>query len=207
MPVIAVMNPKGGVGKSTLATHIAGLYASQGHEVMLGDIDRQQSAKAWLGLRPHSVAPIRTWDLSLGLARPPRGVTHVVLDTPAQIPERKLSDVLRVADKVLVPLQPSLFDIMATREFIDGLRVHFPRAGQFESRVAVVGMRVDARTRAAEQLRLFVEQLGVPVVGYLRDTQNYVQLCAHGLTLFDLPEHRFEQDRATWAGLTAWLQS
>jgi len=188
MPVIAVMNPKGGVGKSTLATHIAGLYASQGHEVMLGDVDRQQSSKAWLGLRP-------------------RGVTHVVLDTPAQIPDRKLSEVLRVVDKVLVPLQPSIFDILATREFLDALRAQLPRAGQFESRVAVVGMRVDARTRAAEQLRLFVDQLGVPVAGYLRDTQNYVQLCAHGLTLFDLPEHRFEQDRATWAGLITWLQS
>ena len=207
MPVIAVMNPKGGVGKSTLATHIAGLYASQGHEVMLGDVDRQQSSKAWLGLSPQSVAPIRTWDLSLGLARPPRGVTHVVLDTPAQIPDRKLSEVLRVVDKVLVPLQPSIFDILATREFLDALRAQLPRAGQFESRVAVVGMRVDARTRAAEQLRLFVDQLGVPVAGYLRDTQNYVQLCAHGLTLFDLPEHRFEQDRATWAGLITWLQS
>ena len=207
MPVIAVMNPKGGVGKSTLATHIAGLYASQGHEVMLGDVDRQQSSKAWLGLRPQSVAPIRTWDLSLGLARPPRGVTHVVLDTPAQIPDRKLSEVLRVVDKVLVPLQPSIFDILATREFLDALRAQLPRAGQFESRVAVVGMRVDARTRAAEQLRLFVDQLGVPVAGYLRDTQNYVQLCAHGLTLFDLPEHRFEQDRATWDGLITWLQS
>jgi chromosome partitioning protein len=207
MPVIAVMNPKGGVGKSTLATHIAGLYASQGHEVMLGDVDRQQSSKAWLGLRPQSVAPIRTWDLSFGLARPPRGVTHVVLDTPAQMPDRKQSEVLRVVDKVLVPLQPSIFDILATREFLDALRTQLPRAGQFESRVAVVGMRVDARTRAAEQLRLFVDQLGVPVVGYLRDTQNYVQLCAHGLTLFDLPESRFEQDRATWAGLTTWLQS
>ena len=207
MPVIAVMNPKGGVGKSTLATHIAGLYASQGHEVMLGDVDRQQSSKAWLGLRPESVAPIRTWDLSFGLARPPRGVTHVVLDTPAQMPDRKQSEVLRVVDKVLVPLQPSIFDILATREFLDALRMQLPRAGQFESRVAVVGMRVDARTRAAEQLRLFVDQLGVPVVGYLRDTQNYVQLCAHGLTLFDLPESRFEQDRATWAGLTTWLQS
>jgi chromosome partitioning protein len=196
MPVIAVMNPKGGVGKSTLATHIAGLYASQGHEVMLGDVDRQQSSKAWLGLRPQSVAPIRTWDLSLGLARPPRGVTHVVLDTPAQMPDRKQSEVLRVVDKILVPLQPSIFDILATREFLDALRTQMPRAGQFE-----------ARTRAAEQLRLFVDQLGVPVVGYLRDTQNYVQLCAHGLTLFDLPEYRFEQDRATWAGLTTWLQS
>jgi chromosome partitioning protein len=68
-------------------------------------------------------------------------------------------------------------------------------------------MRVDVRIRAAEQLSLFVEQLGLPVAGYLRDTQNYIQVAAHGLTIFDLPEHRVEQDRATWVPLVQWLQS
>ena len=52
MPVIAVASPKGGVGKSTLATNVAGYWASRGHAVMLGDVDRQQSARLWLGLRP-----------------------------------------------------------------------------------------------------------------------------------------------------------
>ena len=207
MPVVAVINPKGGVGKSTLATHVAGLFASQGHGVMLGDVDSQQSSRAWLGLRPNTVAPIRSWDVSGGLARPPRGVSHVVLDTPAQIQDRKLTDVLRVADKVLVPLQPSIFDILATRDFLDSLRAQHGRATERPAKVAVVGMRVDVRTRAAEQLSLFVEQLGLPVAGYLRDTQNYIQVAAHGLTIFDLPEHRVEQDRATWVPLVQWLQS
>ena len=51
MPVIVVANPKGGVGKSTLATNLAGALARAGHAVMLGDADRQQSARQWLGLR------------------------------------------------------------------------------------------------------------------------------------------------------------
>ena len=54
MPVIVVANPKGGVGNTTLSTNIAGYCASRGHSVMLGDIDRQQSAHTWLGLRPAS---------------------------------------------------------------------------------------------------------------------------------------------------------
>ena len=81
MPVIAVVNPKGGVGKTTLATNIAGYYAAGRTPVMLGDIDRQASARAWLDLRPEAAAPIRTWDVRGSLARPPQGVTHVVLDT------------------------------------------------------------------------------------------------------------------------------
>ena len=84
MPVVVVANPKGGVGKSTLATHVAGYYAAQGHEVMLGDADRQQSSRLWLRLRPNAARPISTWEVSPDLiVRPPRSATHVVIDTPA----------------------------------------------------------------------------------------------------------------------------
>jgi chromosome partitioning protein len=205
MPVIAVVNPKGGVGKTTLATNIAGYYASGNTPVMLGDIDRQASAKAWLDLRPGAAAPIRNWELNGSIARPPRGVTHVVLDTPAQIQGNRLTEVVRVADRVLVPLQPSMFDILATGQFLAQLKDQFRNGRRFEDSVAVVGMRVDPRTRAAEQLGRYVAQLGLPVVGYLRDTQNYVHLAAHGLSLFDVPQRRVEQDRATWTALLGWL--
>src|SRR3990167_9046417 len=80
MPVVVVANPKGGVGKSTLATHIAGYFASRGHTVMLGDADIQQSSRLWLGLRPAAARPIATWSVSADLiAKPPKGTTHVVL--------------------------------------------------------------------------------------------------------------------------------
>ena len=71
--------------------------------------------------------------------------------------------------------------------------------------VGIVGMRVDTRTRAAEQLSRFVTGLGLPVAGYLRDTQNYVHLAAHGLTRFDVPSVRVEKDRTTWEPLVKWI--
>ena len=84
MPVVVVANPKGGVGKSTMATNIAGYFASKGHAVMLGDADRQQSSRLWLGLRPPAARPISTWELNeANIVKPPKGTTHVVLDTPA----------------------------------------------------------------------------------------------------------------------------
>jgi chromosome partitioning protein len=205
MPIIAVVNPKGGVGKTTLATNIAGYFAARNTPVMLGDVDQQASARAWLDLRPEAAAPIRTWDVDGSLARPPKGVTHVVLDTPASLRGKPLADVVRVADKVLVPLQPSMFDILATGRFLGELKESYGSEREFADSVAVVGMRVDPRTRAAEQLGRFVSQLGLPVAGYLRDTQNYVHLAAHGLSLFDLPQKRVEQDRATWESLLGWL--
>ena len=83
MPVIVVANPKGGVGKSTLSTNIAGCLAAAGHTVMLGDVDRQQSTRQWLLLRPAHLPAIRGWDVAEGeLLRPPKGTSHVVIDTP-----------------------------------------------------------------------------------------------------------------------------
>src|SRR4051812_11145278 len=114
MPVVVVANPKGGVGKSTVATNVAGYFASKGRAVMLGDADRQQSSKLWLGLRPPAAKPIVSWDVGSGqVAKPPKGTTHVVLDTPAGLHGKALRDLLGSANKVLVPLAPSVFDIFA----------------------------------------------------------------------------------------------
>ena len=203
MPVIVVANPKGGVGKSTLSTNIAGYLASLGKAVMLGDIDRQQSAATWLGLRPTTAAPIRTWDTGADLrARPPKGTTHVVLDTPAGLHGKRLDEVLKIATRVIVPLQPSIFDIHATHDFVRTLLAH--RRGD-KVQVAIVGMRTREGTIATDQLRSFLEGLKVPLLGFLRDTQNYVHLAAHGLTLWDVGSSRFERDLEQWQPVTAWL--
>lgn len=205
MPVVVVANPKGGVGKSTLSTNVAGYYASQGHPVILGDVDPQKSAHLWLSLRPATVAPIGRWDTDVdALAKPPKGTTHAVLDTPAGLHGSALKDVLKMADKVIVPLQPSIFDIYATRAFLDELAEQ-RHAGRLK--VGLVGMRVDARTIAADQLREFVDGLGLPVLGFLRDTQNYVHLAARGLTLFDVPPGRVEKDLAQWEAICRWLDT
>ena len=205
MPVVVIANPKGGVGKSTLSTNVAGYLASRGHSVMLGDADRQQSSALWLSLRPPEVRPIHTWDVSDDdTLRPPKGVTHAVLDTPAGLHGKSLRAVLKRADKVLVPLQPSVFDIFATRAFLDEL-AESRRAGHLA--VGIVGMRVDARTIAAEKLHEFVDGLGMPVLGYLRDTQNYVHLAARGLTLFDVAPSRVDKDLEQWRGICEWLDA
>jgi chromosome partitioning protein len=206
MPVVLVANPKGGVGKSTLATNIAGYFASAGHPVMLGDTDRQQSSKLWLGLRPPQAREIRTWEATEDgeVVRPPRGTTHAVIDTPAGLHGSRFKDVVALADKVLVPLQPSIFDIYATRDFLDRLLSH--RRVE-KTHVALVGMRVDARTLAADRLREFVAGLDVTVLGELRDTQNYVQLAARGLTLFDIAPGRVQRDLEQWVPICRWLDA
>ena len=203
MPVIVVANPKGGVGKSTLATNLAGAIAQSGHAVMLGDVDRQQSTRRWLALRPPNLPPIRGWELAHDeIVRPPKGTTHVVLDTPAGLHGTRLDEVMKIADRLLVPLQPSLFDIQATHDFVRTLLAH-RRGGKV--RLGVLGMRLREGTISADQLRRFLATLEVPLVGMLRDTQNYVHLAARGLTLFDVAPGRVEKDLEQWAELCRWL--
>ena len=203
MPVVVIANPKGGVGKSTLATNVAGYFASQGQTVMLGDADRQQSSRLWLGLRPAAARSITSWDVGADkMAKPPRGTTHVVLDTPGGLHGKALQQIVDHADKVIVPLQPSIFDIYATRHFLDEL-AQLKKTSH--KQVGIVGMRVDPRTIAADKLHEFVDGLKLPVIGYLRSTQNYIHLAARGLTLFDVAPGRVERDLEQWQGICRWL--
>lgn len=205
MPIVVVANPKGGVGKSTLSTNVAGYFARQGHHVVLGDIDRQQSAGLWMQLRPAAARTVHPWEISNDLiVRPPKEATHAVLDTPAGLHGWRFKDVLKLADKVIVPLQPSIFDIYATRAFLDEL-AETRRASKLD--VGIVGMRVDPRTIAADKLAEFVGGLGLPVLGHLRDTQNYIHLAARGLSLFDVAPGRVEKDLQQWQGICDWLDS
>lgn len=204
MPVIVIANPKGGVGKSTLSSNIAGHFARQGHAVMLGDVDRQQSSRLWLQLRPESLPLIQSWDISEDhIARPPKGTTHVVLDTPAGLHGKGLDAVLKLADKVIVPLQASVFDIYATQDFLASLT----KKGRTEGKqVAVVGNRIKDHTKATEHLKEFLQTLDVPLLGLLRDTQNYAHLAAHGLSLWDVPATRVEKDLDQWTPILDWLR-
>ena len=205
MPVILIANPKGGVGKSTVASNAAGYLARRGLRVMLGDVDKQQSARRWLDIRPAHLPLIEGWDMEgKDTVKPPKGVSHVVLDTPAGLHGKRLEAVYRLADKVLIPLQPSLFDIQATYDFVQALQALRKETGH-TPQLCVVGMRAKEGTLSVEQLHHFLQELSVPVLTLLRDTQNYVQLAARGASLWDVAPSRVERDLQQWQPLCAWL--
>ena len=103
---------------------------------------------------------------------------------------------------MVVPLQPSLFDMQATHAFLQELLAH-KRAGKL--RMGIVGMRVKEQTLAFDRFKEFVGTLGIPLITTLRDTQNYVHLAAHGLTLFDVAPGKVERDLAQFEPLGRWL--
>ncbi|MSQ56571.1 MAG: ParA family protein [Limnohabitans sp.] len=205
--VIVVANTKGGSGKSTLSTNIAGYLASLNHLVVLADADPQQSSRMWLSNRPDSVSTIMTWDLQPDLAltaRPTADTTHVVIDTPAGLNGWRLREVINRADKVVVPILPSSFDIQASHDFLIKLR---QLCRESKTEMAVVGNRVDARTLSSEKLKTFLDSLNMPILSYLRDTQYYLHLAANGLSMFDITPTKIQKDLDQWQPICKWLDA
>lgn len=206
MPVIAVVNRKGGSGKSTFAAHVAAWSARQGWAVMLGDIDRQQSSRGWLRRRDPALPAIAPWVVDQkNVLRVPSGITHVVLDTPGGMQGFELARVVMFADAIVVPVCPSVFDRESAAACLAELGTH-PRIAKGQCKLATVGMRIDGRTNAAAVLRAWADEQQVPLIGTLRETQNYVRSLERGLTLFDVPADKAATDLAQWAPILQWLK-
>ena len=209
MPVIAVVNRKGGSGKTTLATHLAASCAAGGVPVLLADADRQQSTQAWLRRRAAqklpALATVRGRALEPNtLIRPPAGFAHVILDTPGGLRGFDLMRVVMYADAILMPVGGSVFDRESTADCYEELK-RLPRVTGGRCKVAAIGMRLDARTNVEPLLRDWAAALPLPFLGVLRETQAYVRCAERGLTLFDLPPARVQHDLRQWQPILDWL--
>jgi len=202
---ILVANPKGGSGKTTLATNIAGWLAGKRQRVGLLDADPQGSSSQWLARRPALFPPVAGF---AGDARR-REIKDVapewlVVDSPAGLHGDDLRDAVKRADAMVVPVSPSAFDMDATERFLAVVgELKAVREGGVA--IALVAMRVDARTRSAADLETFLGQFDLPLVTHLRDTQVYVYCARDGYSLFDLPRSRAGQDWEQWRPLTRWI--
>ena len=202
MKAILIANPKGGSGKTTLSTNIAGYLASRGHSVAMLDLDRQKSASQWLASRLSSLPVIGLLDAQ---GEKSAAADWLVIDSPAGLHGKNLDHALKLVHKVIVPIAPSLFDIQASREFLEVLNNEkVVRKGK--TFVGVVGMRMAPHTRAATTLEQFITGLDLPVLAYLRETQAYVNAAFEGKTLFDLPPYLAERELEQWAYLLNWLE-
>jgi chromosome partitioning protein len=201
MQTILVANPKGGSGKTTLSTNIAGYLASKGKHVALLDLDRQKSANLWLAQRS-STLPI-IWPLQSEDEKPEQADV-LVIDSPAGLHGKNLDHAVKLAHKIVVPISPSLFDIQASYDFLIELSEEkAARKGRIE--IGVVGMRIAPRTRAAATLEQFLAQLDVPILAYLREAQVYVNAAFEGKSIFDLPHYFAQQDLELWVDLIKWI--
>src|ERR1700760_3924622 len=211
MPVVAVINRKGGSGKSTLATQLAGCLANRGSQVLLGDVDRQQSSLAWLRRRAaqslvKSAAIAGSAFGSQGVMRPPAGIEHVVIDKPGGLQGYDLPRLAMTADAILMPVSDSVFDRESAVHCHAELMT-LPRVVSGRCKVAVVGMRLDARTKGSARMQEWAEQNGMCYIASLRDSQIYKRCAEQGLSLFDVPPDKVENHLAQWRPLVEWVDA
>ncbi len=202
MKAILIANPKGGSGKTTLSTNIAGYLAARGKRVAILDLDRQKSATQWLSNRPRNLPAIELMQSGAETEAP---LDTLVIDSPAALHGKNLEHALKLVHKVIVPIAPSAFDIQASRDFLEVLH-HEKMVRKGKIFIGVVGMRMDPRTRAALTLEQFLKGLDLPVLAYLREAQAYVNAAFEGKTLFDLPPSQAQRELEQWTYLLNWLE-
>lgn len=204
---IMVMNAKGGCGKSTLATNLASYYADAGYGVALADYDPQRSSLDWLDRRPDSraeIVPIAGF--KDGLKHLPRSLDMVVIDAPARSHGKELTDLVRHAETIIVPVLPSTIDIQASDRFIKELQ-QVGKVSRKQARIGVVANRVREYTLIFEELDEFLEKQKVPYLTALREAQNYIRAYTRGLGIYELPEYLAWPDWEQWDPLIEWVDS
>jgi chromosome partitioning protein len=183
---ILVANAKGGCGKTTIATQLAAALAGGGRFTVLADADRQRSSLGWLARRPSKAARIDGLDWSKETGVPVRRTERLVIDAAPAPRGKRIAELVKAADLVILPVLPSPFDETATHRFLDRLeRVGAIAKGR--KPLAVIGNRVRAGTRAAERLEKFFGDIGHPILARLRDSQFYSDAAVKGVSLFDMP--------------------
>ncbi|MEE9552504.1 MAG: ParA family protein [Gammaproteobacteria bacterium] len=212
MRTILVLNSKGGCGKSTLATNIAGYFAKKGKRVALADCDPQKSSSDWLNIRPAHLPNIDNAKVKGRKLHVPRKTEILIMDTPASIHGQKMAKLVRPAQTLVMPVLPSPMDIRAAEHFLEEL-ISLRKIINRRIKIATVANRVREDTLAAAKLEYYLDRIKLPngkklpYMTVLRASQNYVNAAENGMTIFDLAPSKTYYDREQWAPLLRWLNS
>ena len=211
---IVILNPKGGCGKTTLATNLASYYGLRGPMPAVMDCDPQGSTMSWLDKRDASRPPIhgiaafkksmqatRSWQL-----RVPNETTSLIVDSPASLTHDDLRELTRDATSILVPVLPSSIDIHAASRCIADLLL-VAKIDRRDNKLAVVANRTRQNTRSFDKLMRFLNSLGIPIIAVLRDSQNYVHATEQGIGLAEMQPHKVRKDIDELKKIVFWLDS
>ena len=200
---ILVVNPKGGCGKTTIATNLAGYYAGKGVATALVDLDQQKSAFQWAKSRPASAAAIH---IHTELQDSYEDCKRVIYDCPAQIHLGLASDMINLSDVIILPINPSVIDHRAAFKFIFDIRGMI-RAGVCKPiKIGMVANRANPAFKSYGELEKFSKMMQTPIITTLRNSQNYVNAAEVGLSIFEMPHQTLRTDREQWRSLTYWAE-
>ena len=206
-----VINPKGGSGKTTIATTLASYFASNGQATAMMDYDPQGSTMNWLRLRPTharkihgaNAAPQKTGLRTLNM-HVPAGTQQLVIDAPAGVTGLALQDMLSRSHCILIPVAPSAIDIHATANFIrDLLLTGKIRANNI--RLGVVANRVRKTNPVYEPLERFLKALNLPLLARVGDSETFVTAAEGGVGIYEMDFAATAAERGQFQPITEWV--
>lgn len=212
MRTILVLNAKGGSGKTTLATNIAGFFADRGANVALADFDPQGSSLDWLAARPPERPAIRGIAAAEHGLRIPAATEVCVIDAPSRTHGDGLTSLVRRAHTVVVPVVPSPLDLRAAERFLEEL-FSLRAVERGDVKLATVANRAREGTHAASELGAYLDGIKLPAgrklpfLATVRASVNYLRAAERGLSIFEFAPMATLHDREAWVPLTRWLTS
>ena len=188
MPVIAIINQKGGVGKTCLATNLASAFRNQG-QVLLLDCDPQRSASGWAALGPQPRLNLAVENVEAGaLVRRVRTAIEehdwVVIDCPPGI-TRVNADAIRAADVVLIPCKPRVWDAWACEDIVEAVKSRQAANRGFPKAAFIITMG-RPRTRFSQQISGALADLGLPIYrARTTERESYAVAAGEGTSVLD----------------------
>jgi chromosome partitioning protein len=206
-----VINPKGGSGKTTLATNLASYFVANGVPTAVMDYDPQGSSMNWLRIRPAHARPIhganaapqKTGLRALGM-HVPANTQQLVIDAPAGASGLVLQEMLARAHCILIPVAPSAIDIHATANFIRDLLL----TGKIRAhniRIGVVANRVRKANPVYEPLERFLKSLNLPLLARLSDSDVFLATAETGLGIFEMDFAASATERGQFQPIAEWV--
>ncbi len=205
MRSILVVNPKGGCGKTTIATNLATYYAVWDISTALVDLDPQQSSMEWLRVRPKDENKIQGFNGLKGKIYPHVDTQRVIYDAPARTDSAKVARLIKLVDVVIIPVLPSAIDMRVAASFITDITARV-RKNNAKAIIGVVANRAQKNYHSYQALLSFLKALDVPFVGVIRNSQNYVKAADSGVGIFEMPATEVKQDMIEWEPVLHWIE-
>ena len=211
---IAIMNGKGGSGKSTIATNLASILSSHANSVTIIDNDPQASSIRWLRERPDSALSIKgvnatkltglrnvkMWSTSIGSE-----TKYVIVDTQAGLKGGELSEIIERCDIIVIPVLPSAMDMRATADFVAQI---FLSVGYRKTKkpIGVVANRVINDSYVYRKLQKFLLSLRMNFISTFSDNRAYLIAAETGLGIFEGIDDISTEETTGWKLLTNWIK-
>ena len=213
MNTTLVINPKGGAGKTTVATNLASYFAAANIPTTLMDYDPQGSSLHWVRMRaPHGAlihcangAPERRDRLKSFESYVPPHTCQLVIDAPAGASGVLLQEMLDRSHCILVPVVPSPIDLHATSNFIKEL-LSYSRLRSGSARLGVVANKVRRSMPAYRPLENFLNALNLRLLARLIDSDTWLRAAESGVGIFEMDENLSISERKQFTPIAEWVE-